>query len=115
MLTYRVHCAIKVFDARTLHNKSFNAAILAERIIKATRCDWLLAVQQTLSSRAHYTTNGFERVYIGNKRLTDSIFESARRLLSWSGQQKTNVLASLRPAYNRQLLGVNRQITDFWA
>ena len=43
MLRYRVHCATKVFDARTLHNKSFNAAILAERVIKATPCDWLLA------------------------------------------------------------------------
>ena len=37
--------------------------------------------------------------------MTDSIFESIRRLLSWSGQQKTNVLASLRLAYIRQLLG----------
>ena len=43
MLSYRVHCATKVFDARTLHNKSFNAAILAEHIKKAARCDWLLA------------------------------------------------------------------------
>ena len=45
-----------------------------------------------------------------NFRLTDSIFESVRRLLSWSGQQHTNVLASLRPAYITQLLGVSRQI-----
>ena len=43
MLRYRIHCATKVFNARTLHNKSFNPAILAERIIKAMRCDWLLA------------------------------------------------------------------------
>ena len=28
MLGYRVHCATKVFAARTLHNKSFNAATL---------------------------------------------------------------------------------------
>ena len=31
-------------------------------------------------------------------------------MLSWSGQQHTNVLASLRPAYITQLLGVSRQI-----
>ena len=99
MLRYRVHCATKVFDARTLHNSSFNAAILAERVIKATRCDWLLA-----------TTNAEFARTLHNKRLTDSIFESARRLLSWSGQQHTNVLASLRPAYIRQLLGVSWQI-----
>ena len=71
----------------------------AERVIKATRCDWLLA-----------TTNvDFART-LHNFRLTDSIFESVRRLLSWSGQQHTNVLASLRPAYITQLLGVSRQI-----
>ena len=28
MLAYRVHCATKVFAARTLYNKSFNAATL---------------------------------------------------------------------------------------
>ena len=28
MLGYRAHCATKVFAARTLHNKSFNAATL---------------------------------------------------------------------------------------
>ena len=109
MLRYRVHCATKVFDARTLHNKSVNAAILAECVIKATRCDWLLTTT-SVESCADYTTNVFERAYIGNKRLTDSIFESARHLLSWSGQQKKNVYASLRPAYIRQLLGVSRQI-----
>ena len=71
----------------------------ADRVIKATRCDWLLA-----------TTNvDFART-LHNFRLTDSIFESVRRLLSWSGQQHTNVLASLRPAYITQLLGVSRQI-----
>ena len=57
-------------------------------------------LQQTLSSRAHYTTNVWPIQFC----------ESARRLLSWSGQQHTNVLASLRPAYIRQLLGVSRQI-----
>ena len=67
----------------------------AERVIKATRCDWLLA-----------TTNvDFART-LHNFRLTDSIFESVRRLLSWSGQQHTNVLATLRPAYITQLWGV---------
>ena len=71
----------------------------AERVIKATRCDWLRA-----------TTNVEFARTLHNKRLTDSIFESARRLLSWSGQQHTNVLASLRPAYISQLLGVSRQI-----
>ena len=71
----------------------------ASRVIKATRCDWLLA-----------TTNiDFART-LHNFRLTDSIFESVRRLLSWSGQQHTNVLASLRPVYITQLLGVSRQI-----
>ena len=71
----------------------------AERVIKATRCDWLLA-----------TTNvDFART-LQDFRLTDSIFESVTRLLSWSGQQHTNVLASLRPAYITQLLGVSRQI-----
>ena len=71
----------------------------AERVIKATRCDWLLA-----------TTNvDFART-LQDFRLTDSFFESVRRLLSWSGQQHTNVLASLRPAYITQLLGVSRQI-----
>ena len=71
----------------------------ASRVIKATRCDWLLA-----------TTNvDFART-LHNFRLTDSIFESVRRLLSWSGQQHTNILASLRPAYITQLLGVSRQI-----
>ena len=71
----------------------------ADRVIKATLCDWLLA-----------TTNvDFART-LHNFRLTDSIFESVRRLLSWSGQQHTNVLASLRPAYITQLLGVSRQI-----
>ena len=45
-----------------------------------------------------------------NVRTLATIFESARRLLSWSGQQKTNVLASLRPAYIIQHLGVSRQI-----
>ena len=29
MLGYHVHCGTKVFAARTLHNKSFNAATLA--------------------------------------------------------------------------------------
>ena len=59
----------------------------AERVIKATRCDWPLA-----------TTNvDFART-LQDFRLTDSFFESVRRLLSWSGQQHTNVLASLRPA-----------------
>ena len=73
--------------------------MVADRVIKATRCDWLLA-----------TTNvDFVRT-LHNFRLTDSIFESVRRLLSWSGQQHTNVLASLRPAYITQLLGVSRQI-----
>ena len=72
---------------------------VAERVIKATRCDWLLATTNVEFTRA-----------LHNKRLTDSIFESARRLLTWSGQQHTNVLASLRPAYIRQLLGVSRQI-----
>ena len=67
----------------------------ASRVIKATRCDWLLA-----------TTNvDFART-LHNFRLTDSIFESVRRLLSWSGQQHTNVLATLRPAYITQLWGV---------
>ena len=91
------------------YTKSFNEAILAEHVIKAMRCDWLLA--STNVEFAHTLHNKcFECAYIGNKRLTDSIFESASRLLSWSGQQKTNVLASLRPAYIRQLLGVSRQI-----
>ena len=72
---------------------------VAERVIKATCCDWLLA-----------TTNVEFARTLHNKRLTDSNFESARRLLSWSGQQHTNVLASLRPAYIRQLLGVSQQI-----
>ena len=72
---------------------------VAEHVIKATRCDWLLA-----------TTNVEFARTLHNKPLTDSIFESATRLLSWSGQQHTNVLASLRPAYIRQLLGVSRQI-----
>ena len=40
--------------------------------------------------------NKLVRVYIGNKSLADSIFESPRRLLCWSGQQKTKVLASLK-------------------
>ena len=72
---------------------------VADRIIKATRCVWLLA-----------TTNvDFART-LHNFRLTDSIFESVRRLLSWSGQQHTNILASLKPAYITQLLGVSRQI-----
>ena len=77
------------------------------------RCDWLLGTSTTTNvefARTLYATNVFERAFIGNKSLTDSIFESARRLLSWSEQQKTNVLASLRPAYIRQLLGVSRQI-----
>ena len=73
--------------------------MVAERVIKAMRCDWLLA-----------TTNVEFARTLHNKCLTDSIFESARRLLSWSIQQHTNVLASLRPAYIRQLLGVSRQI-----
>ena len=72
---------------------------VAERVVKDTRCDWLLATTNVESART-----------LHNKRLTDSILESARRLLSWSGQQHTNVLASLRPAYIRQLLGVSRQI-----
>ena len=72
---------------------------VADRVIKATRCDWLLAA----------TNVDFART-LHNFRLTDSIFESVRRLLSWSGQQHTNVLASLRPAYIAQLLGVSRQI-----
>ena len=72
---------------------------VADRVIKATRWDWLIS-----------TTNvDFART-LHNFRLTDSIFESVRRLLSWSGQQHTNVLASLRPAYITQLLGVSRQI-----
>ena len=71
----------------------------AERVIKDARCDWLLA-----------TTNvDFART-LQDFRLTDSIFESVRRLLSWSEQQHTNVLASPRPAYITQLLGVSRQI-----
>ena len=71
----------------------------AERVIKATRCDWLLATTNVDFARA-----------LHNIRLTDSIFESVRCLLSWSGQQHTNVLASLRPAYITQLVGVSRQI-----
>ena len=72
---------------------------VAERVIKATRCDWLLATTKVDFART-----------LHNFRLTDSIFESVKRLLSWSGQQHTNVLASLRPAYITQLLGVSRQI-----
>ena len=81
------------------HRPYWSAPPRAERVIKATRCDWLLD-----------TTNvDFART-LQDFRLTDSIFESVRRLLSWSGQQHTNVLASLRPAYITQLLGVSRQI-----
>ena len=81
------------------HIREHDTLLIADRVIKATRCDWLLA-----------TTNvDFART-LHNFRLTDSIFESVRRLLSWSGEQHTNVLASLRPAYITQLLGVSRQI-----
>ena len=62
---------------------------------KATRCDWLVATTNVEFART-LTTKVFERAYIGNKSLTDSIFESVRLLLSWSGQQKTTVLASLK-------------------
>ena len=62
---------------------------------KATNCDWLVATTNVVFART-LTTKVFQRAYIGNKSLTDSIFESARRLLSWSGQQKTNVLANLK-------------------
>ena len=72
---------------------------VAERVIKATRCDWLLATTKVDFART-----------LHNFRLTDSIFESVSRLLSWFGQQHTNVLASLRPAYITQLVGVSRQI-----
>ena len=62
----------------------YHTAILgAELVIQATRCDWVLA-----------TTNVELARTLHNKHLTDSIFE----------------LASLRPAYIRQLLGVSRQI-----
>ena len=71
---------------------------VAERVTKATHCDWLLTTNVEFARTLH------------NKLQTDSMFESARRLLSWSGQQHTNVSASLRPAYIRQLLGVSRQI-----
>ena len=49
--------------SRILHNKSFNAAILAERVIKATCCDWLLATTNVEFKR---TTNVFKHAYIGN-------------------------------------------------
>ena len=68
---------------------------VTERVIKDTRWDWLVATTNVEFVRT-LTTKVFERAYIGNKRLADSIFESARRLLSWSGQQKTNILASLK-------------------
>ena len=79
MLRYSVYCATKVFDARTLHNKSFNAAILAERVIKATSCDWLFA-----------TTNVFERAYIGNKRLNRINFRIGQTFvdLVWTTKDK---------------------------
>ena len=84
---------------REHHTLLIAKVTVADRIIKATCCDWLLA-----------TTNvDFART-LHNFHLTDSIFESVRRLLSWSGQQHTNVLASLRPAYITQLVGVSRQI-----
>ena len=88
------------------HIREHDQLGVAEHVIKATRCDSLLA-----------TTNVEFARTLHNKRLTDSIFESARRLLSWSGQQHTNVLASLRPAYIRQLLGVsiNMQLTAQFA
>ena len=62
---------------------------------KATRCDWLVATTNVEFART-LTTKVSERAYIGNKSLTDSIFESVRLLLSWSGQQKTTVLARLK-------------------
>ena len=43
-----------------------------------------------------YIGEKIESAYISNKSLADSIFESARLLLYWSGQQKTKVLASLK-------------------
>ena len=92
--------------SRTLRNKSVCCAhttqqkltawvTAAEPRDKATNCNWLVATTNVEFART-LATKVFQRAYIGNKSLTDSIFESARRLLSWSGQQKTNVLASLK-------------------
>ena len=69
------------------------------RVIKATRYDWLLA-----------TTNVDWARTLQDFRLTDSFSESVRRLLSWSVQQHTNVLASLRPAYISRLTPKCRMI-----
>ena len=56
---------------------------VADRVIKATRCDWLLA-----------TTNvDFART-LHNFCLTDSIFESVRRLLCSVRANSTFVVAS---------------------
>ena len=110
MLRYRVHCATKVFDARTLHNKSFNAAILAERVIKATCCDWLLATtkvefaRRTLHNKCFWTRAHLQQTSDWfNFRIGQTFVE-----LVWITKDKR--LASLRPAYIRQLLGVSRQI-----
>ena len=66
----------------------------AEPRDKATRCDWLVATTQVVFART-LVTKVFE--CISNKSLADSIFESARLLLFWSGQQKNKRFS--RPAY----------------
>ena len=77
----------------------------------ATRCDWPVATTNFEFART-LTTTVFERAYIGNKSLPDSIFESTRRSLSWSDQQNTNVLASLNASVHCQLLGVSGKSQD---
>ena len=75
------------------------------------RCDWPVATTNFEFART-LTTKVFERAYIGNKSLPDSIFESTRRSLSWSDQQKTNVLASLNASVHCQLLCVSGKSQD---
>ena len=56
---------------------------VAECVIKATRCDWLVATINVVFART-LATKVVEHAYIGNKSLADSICESAGRLLCWS-------------------------------
>ena len=92
---------------KTTHTRTWHPGGLCDfkghgrqsRVIKATRYDWLLA-----------TTNVDWARTLQDFRLTDSFSESVRRLLSWSVQQHTNVLASLRPAYISRLTPKCRMI-----
>ena len=83
-LRYRVHYATKVFDARNCTTKVL------------VHSDPSSSVNQ---SAIIVDCNGHGR---------RARHKSYARLLSWSGQQHTNVLASLRLAYITQLLGVTK-------